>query len=132
MSLEMLMMIVGHLPRELSRPTRYLLDPGMIVTATITSEHYWESPLFQGRLEIRCVITFAMIATVCGHLLLQSFEQFVKTLFAELKDEVIVGYYLTKANLSIVQANDRVVQRKRNITQGTMVKNKDIRDMLEK
>ena len=52
MSLEMLMMIVGHLPRELSRPTRYLLDPGMIVTATITSEHYWESPLFQGRLEI--------------------------------------------------------------------------------
>ena len=129
----MLMMIVRHLPRELSRPTRYLLDPGMIVTATITSEHYWESPLFQGRLEIRCVIiTFAMIATVCGHLLLQSFVQFVKTHFAELKDEVIVGYYLTKTNLSIVQANDRVLQRKRNITQGTMVKNKDIRDMLEK
>ena len=64
-------------------------------------------------------------------LLLQSFEQFVKTLFAELKDEAIVGYYLTKTNLSIVQANDRVVQRKRNRTQGTMVKNKDIRDMLE-
>ena len=73
-----------------------------------------------------------MIATVCGHLLLQSFEQFVKTLFAELKDEVIVGYYLTKTNLSIVQANDRVVQRKRNRAQGTMVKNKDICDMLEK
>ena len=31
-------MIVGHLPREISRPTKCLLDRGAIVTATITSE----------------------------------------------------------------------------------------------
>ena len=46
-------MIVGHLPREMSRPIKYLLDRGAIVTATITSEHYRKSLLFQGGLEIR-------------------------------------------------------------------------------
>ena len=43
-------MIVGHLPREISRPTKCLLDRGAIVTATITSEHHRKSPLFQGGL----------------------------------------------------------------------------------
>ena len=50
-------MIVGHLPREISRPTKYLLDQGAIVTATITSGHYRKSPLFQSGLEIRCEIS---------------------------------------------------------------------------
>ena len=36
-----------------------------------------------------------MIAAVCGHLLLQRYEQFVKTLDAEPEDEFIVGSYLT-------------------------------------
>ena len=76
--------IVGHLLREISRPTKYLLDRGAIVTATITSTHYRKSPLFQGGLGIQCVITFTMIATVCGHLLLQRYEQFVKTLLLAL------------------------------------------------
>ena len=59
--------IVGHLPREISRPTKYLLDRGTLVTATIMSEHYRKSLLFQGGLEIRCVIIVTMIATVRGH-----------------------------------------------------------------
>ena len=45
-------MIVGHIPREISRPTKHLLDQGAIVTATITSEHYRKSLLFQGGLEL--------------------------------------------------------------------------------
>ena len=77
-------MIVGHLLREISRPTKYLLDRGAIVTATITPEHYRKSPLFQGELESRYVITVTMIATVRGHLLLQRYEQFVKTLLLAL------------------------------------------------
>ena len=50
-------MIVGDLPREISRATKYLSDQGVIVTATNTSEHYRKSPFFQEGLEIRCVIT---------------------------------------------------------------------------
>ena len=83
----------------MSRPTKYLLDRGKLLTATITSEHYRKSLLFQGRIKIRCVITVTMIVTARGHLLLQIYEQFVKTLYAEPKDEVIVGSYLTKTNL---------------------------------
>ena len=113
-------MIVGHLSREISRSTTYLLDRGAIVTATITSEHYRKSPLFQSGLEMRCVTTVIMIATVRGHLLLQRYEQFVKTLYAELKDEVIVSFYLTKTNLSVVQANVGVhAKKKKKKTQRT-------------
>ena len=70
-------MIVGDLLREISRPTKYLLDQGVIVKATITSEHYRISPIFQGGLEIQCVI-------VRGHLLVERYEQFVKTLLLDL------------------------------------------------
>ena len=87
-------MIVGHLPREISRATKYLLDRGAIVTATITPEHYRKSPLFQDVLP-------------------QIYEQFVKTLYAEPKDEVIVGSYFTEKNLSVVLANDGFVQRRK-------------------
>ena len=69
--------------------------------------------LFLGGLEIRCVITVTMIAKVCGHLLLQRYEQFVKTLYADPKDEVIAGSYLTKINLSVVRANDEVRAKKK-------------------
>ena len=49
-----------------------------------------------------------MIATVHQHLLLQRYEQFAKTLYAERKDEVIVGSYL-----SVAQANDGVCGMKK-------------------
>ena len=76
-------MIVRDILREISRPTKYLLDRGVIVKATITSEHYRKSPIFQGGLEVRCVIAVTMIATVRGHLLVQRYEQFVKTLLLD-------------------------------------------------
>ena len=40
--------IVGHLPLELSRFTKYLLDSGAVVTAKLTSTHYRRSVLVQG------------------------------------------------------------------------------------
>ena len=43
---------VRHLPREISRPTKYLLDRGATVKAVITCSYYCLSPLFQGGLEI--------------------------------------------------------------------------------
>ena len=43
--------VVGHLPMEISRPTKYLLDRGARITATLTSTSYYASPLVQGGLE---------------------------------------------------------------------------------
>ena len=38
---------VGHLPREISRPTKHLLDRGATVKAVITCSYYRRSPLFK-------------------------------------------------------------------------------------
>ena len=42
--------IVGHLPLEIYRFTKFLLDRGAIITATLSSMHYRRSPLVQGGL----------------------------------------------------------------------------------
>ena len=44
--------ITGHVMREMLRPTKYLLDRGAIVTTTLTSDKYRQSPLYQCGLEI--------------------------------------------------------------------------------
>ena len=56
--------IVGYLPREISRPTKYLLDRGAIVKAIITCSYYRRSPFFQGGLEIPCMVTVSMPETI--------------------------------------------------------------------
>ena len=48
--------VTGHLPQEISRPTKFLLDRGAQITAILTDTHYRRSPLFQGDLEIPCLV----------------------------------------------------------------------------
>ena len=55
---------VGHLPKEISRVTKYLLDRGATATATLTREHYRRSPLMQGGLEYPCKVSVTMPGTV--------------------------------------------------------------------
>ena len=43
-------LIVGHLPRKISWPTKFLLDRRAKVTAQLTGTHYRRSPLLQGGL----------------------------------------------------------------------------------
>ena len=49
--------IVGHLPREISRVTKFLLDRGAVVQATLFTTHYRRSPLVQGGLKIACKVS---------------------------------------------------------------------------
>ena len=44
--------IIGHLPREISRATRFFLLRGGMVHLKVTDENYRPSPLIQGGLEI--------------------------------------------------------------------------------
>ena len=48
--------IVGHLPKEISRITKYFLDRGASMSCTLSSEHYRRSPLVGGVLEIECQV----------------------------------------------------------------------------
>ena len=47
---------VGHLPIEVSRITKFLLDCGAKVYLQLSSNHFRRSPLTQGGLEIPCVV----------------------------------------------------------------------------
>ena len=49
--------IVGHLPMEISRITKFLIDRGASVHANVTSIRFRASPLVQGGLEIPCLVT---------------------------------------------------------------------------
>ena len=86
---------VGHLPREISRPTKFLIDRGAVVKSKITSAHYRRSPLLQGGLEIQCVVSVTLPGTIKNHLLLDRYKLLVERLYCEPKDEVIIGNYLT-------------------------------------
>ena len=82
---------VGHLPREISQPTKYLLDTGATVKAVITCLYYCRSPLFQGGLEIPCSVTVSMQGTIRNQLLLDQYRELVTELYCEPKDEIIIG-----------------------------------------
>ena len=48
--------IVGHLPREISRVTKFFLDHGANISVKLTSRHYRRSPFVQGGMEIACLV----------------------------------------------------------------------------
>ena len=87
---------VGHLPQEISRVSEFLLDRGATITAELTSTHYRHSPLVQGGLEIACKIIVRMPGTVRNHMLIDKYMVLVQGLYTELKNEVIMGSFLTQ------------------------------------
>jgi len=44
--------IIGHLPREISRPTRFFLLRGGVAFAEVINTTHRRSPLVQGRIEM--------------------------------------------------------------------------------
>ena len=86
--------IVDRLPRKISRPTKFLLDRGAKVTAQLTGKHYKRSPLFEGGLEIPCLVTVVIPGSIKGHMLIQRYQQMVEELYCALNKEVIMGSFL--------------------------------------
>ena len=86
--------IVGHLPREISRVTKFLLDRGAVVQATLSTTHYRRSPLVQGGLEIACKVSVKMPGTIKNHLLMDRYFELVRSLYTEPKNEVFLGSFL--------------------------------------
>ena len=86
---------VGHLSREISRSTKYLLDRGATVKAITTCSHYRGSPLFQDELEIPSSVTVSMPGTIRNNLLLDQYRELVTELYCEPKDDIIIGNFLS-------------------------------------
>ena len=56
--------IIGHLPREISRPTRFSLLRGGVAVAEVINTMHRRSPLVQGGLEIPVKVAVEIEATV--------------------------------------------------------------------
>ena len=114
---------VGHLPREISRPTKFWLDRVAEIVAEIGSSHYRRSPLIQGGLEIRCKVSATLPGTIRNHMFLYQYKEFINKLYCEPKNEVIIGNFLTSVpnkNIHLNQpqqqqlAQKKVNQKKKN------------------
>ena len=53
----MVLCVVGHIPREISRFTWFTIEGGANITAQVVSTNTKSSPLKQGRLEIEIKVT---------------------------------------------------------------------------
>ena len=95
--------IVGHLPIEVSRLTKFLLDRGAAVSATLISTRYRSSPLVQGDLEIQCVVEARMIGTRTNKTILSKYLELVNKTYSEpsADDTTVVGTFLPVAKSAI-------------------------------
>ena len=75
--------IVGHLPIEISRITKFIIDRGAQVTIKTRGRHYRRSPLIQGGLEVPCEIKITMLGSIINHHLLVRYESLLKGLNIE-------------------------------------------------
>ena len=86
---------------EISRATKYLLERGAEVSVTITGTHYRRSPLMQGGLEIPCNLVASLPGySAKNHMLLQKYLEIVNDLYAEPKNEEIIGSFLIPNEVS--------------------------------
>ena len=112
--------IVGHIPLEISRSTKYLFDRGAFFTVELTSTNYRRSPLIQGSLEIPAKVTVTMPGTVKNHLLMEKYKEIVNERYAEPKDEEVLGSFL--ALPPVGQACKRDTRSEKNTKQGRKTK----------
>ena len=77
---------VGHLPREISRFTYYIIVHGGRVACKVTDVHHRRSPLVQGGLEIPVLVTITMELGSKNVQLMKKYEQLVKPVNGKFDD----------------------------------------------
>ena len=75
--------LVGHLPLEFLRFTKFLLDHGATINATLSSTHHGRSPLVQGGLDIPCVVNGKLIGTKKNKEILVKYLEMFQTHYTE-------------------------------------------------
>ena len=101
----------------------------------MSSDHYRRSPLFQGGLEIPCIVTVTMAGTVRNHMVLNRYKEIVNRFYCEPKNKVIIGCFLAKNKDADTVALDNEVtvpKKKKKKTpkrHKSILKSRDIRQL---
>ena len=82
--------IVGHLPMELSRISKFILDRGAKIEVKLRETHYRRSPLVQGGLEVPCDLVIRMPNTMKSAELLKKYLKLFENCFEEPQEIVIL------------------------------------------
>ena len=87
---------MGHLPLEIYWFTKFLLDRGATITATVSTTHYQRLPLVQGGLEIPCFVNAKLISKKKKKEMLAKYLETVQTHDTEplFDEDVIMGSFL--------------------------------------
>ena len=79
----------GHLPREISRATKFLIDRGALMFVEVSSNHYRHPPLVQGGLEIPCRLSVKLaVAIIKNNMLVDRYKQILEELIEEPSEEM--------------------------------------------
>ena len=124
--------VVGHLPREISRAAKFLLDRGAQISAILTSTDYRRSPLVPGGLEIACKVIVKLPGTVRNHLLMDRYVEIVKVNYIAPKHEVILGSFLKKLSTAAQPINKKRNTLNTNNPKKKQKPNHDIRSLFRR
>ena len=142
---------VTHLPPEISRATKFIIEREATVDLELTSDHYKRSPLVQSGLEIKCKVT-VKVPCATPRLVTERYRAIVKEPYIEPKEEEILGSLIvidenesmdedfsiqqrstrprkqpTQPNESIIKSKDRTFfNKERNIVAHACTENKII------
>ena len=77
---------VGHLPREIPRVIKFIIEREAAVDVELTSDHYRRSPLFQGGQEIKFKVTLK-VPNATPRQVAECYRAHVGELYVEPKEE---------------------------------------------
>ena len=75
--------VVGHLPREISRATRFLILHGGLVKVEVTDPKHRRSPLVQGGIEIPVKVIIEMEHSTRGREILTRYKTHIRDSYKE-------------------------------------------------
>ena len=89
--------IFGHLPMELSRIKKFILDRGAKIEVKLCETHYGRSPLVQRSLEIPCDLVITKPNTMKSAELLKKYLKLFQNCYKEPQEIVILGNFGSKS-----------------------------------
>ena len=104
---------VGHLPCEIIRLTKFILDRSAEVEARLASTNYRRSPITQGGLEIPCTVKVKMPATLLNRKLLERYREMVDHLYKEPEDNLVMGSFVFDDVMPKKASKKKTIQKRK-------------------